>query len=468
MKLYPHQDKFIGNIRAALKLHRKVLMVAPTGFGKSTLISEMFKGIFAKGKIAWFVIHRVELREQVEKILKAADIPYGLVIAGNEYDPSKNIQICMVQTLKNRIGLMKQPNLVFFDEAHISCSATYLNILKLLPHAYIIGGTATARRTDRRPLREIYDTMVVSEDTRWLIDNGYLSKYKIFRPPLPKTDKIKVRGDDYDKVELARALDGTSITGDSLQHYQDHARDKKFIIFDYSVKASREGAELFTAAGFPCRHVDADTPKKERKEILDSFRRGELMGLSNYSLFCEGVDIPDIECVILKRPTKSIIVYRQSIGRGLRKTNDDKTLIILDHANASKEHGLPDDYVEWTLDGSTKKLQPKITPTRTCSGCYAVLPIATQICPDCGFVFETKEREVNFVDGALVEVDIEQMRIDEARRHRHLDIAQAKSYKDFIEIGKKCGYEKGWAYHAWTSKRDKIRKPNTGGNPFIV
>lgn len=455
MKLYQHQDRFMAKLRAALKKYRKILAVAPTGFGKSTIIAEMFAAIYEKGNSAWFIIHRVELREQVEKILQRAGVPYGLVVAGVKYDPTKDIQICMAQTLKNRIGLMKKPKLVFLDEAHISCSNTYKKILSHLPDAYVIGGTATPQRTDRKPMGEIYENLVLSEDTRWLIEHGYLSKYKLFRPTKLSLGDVEIKRGDYDQKQLAINLDKSKITGDSLEHYIKLSKGKKFIIFDYSVKASRESAILFTDAGFPCMHVDADTPKDERKSALERFRNGELMGLSNYALFTEGVDIPDIECVILKRPTKSIIVYRQSVGRGLRKTHDEKILTILDHAGASLEHGLPCDEIEWSLDGKKKKTGPGITPTKTCMECFAVVRAGAGHCQECGAVFEKIERTIEVVDGALEEVDI-----IEARKHRKALINKAETLKDFQRIARQLNYKSGWAFHEFRRKQQRSTNPS--------
>ncbi len=460
MKLYPHQEIFMDKIRKAMRSHKRIFMQAPTGYGKSTLISYMFKSIFEKGKIAWFVIHRVELREQVEEILKKADVPYGLIIAGEDYDPTKNIQICMVQSLKNRIKFMKTPDLVFFDEAHLSCSPTYKKVLEFIPNTFIIGGSATPRRTDRRPLKEMYETLICSEDVRWLIDNNFLSKYKLYRPSNINLSGVHIKRGDYDQVELAETLDKSSIMGDSLEHYISLARGKKFLIFDYSVKASKRSAELFTAAGFPCVHVDADTPKKERRDALARFRGGELVGLSNYALFCEGVDIPDIECVILKRPTKSIIVYRQSVGRGMRKTRDDKVLIILDHASASVENGFPDEPIEWSLEGKTKKSE-RILTSKTCPGCFeALLHIPTckdcgwAFCPGCGHLFAKIERKMKFVEGTLQEVDTTIPRLQKPNYPVHW-FKNAFTLEDHKKVAEQHGKKPGWGWYVWKDRKKR-------------
>lgn len=454
-KLYPHQEVFMDKIRALLKKFKRIVMVAPTGYGKSTLITEMFKGIYERGHDAWFVIHRVELREQVEKILQKANIPYGLIIAGTKYDPTKKIQICMAMTLVNRIGMMKKPKLVFLDEAHISCSNTYKKILAQLPDSYIIGGTATPRRTDRRPMRELYQEMICSEDTHWLIENGYLSKYKLYRPSVIDISGVHMQGGDYNKKELATALDKSTITGDALEHYIKLAKGKKFIIFDYSVEASHDTAKLFTDAGFPCEHVDGETPKEQRKLALERFRNGDLAGLSNYGLFCEGVDIPDIECVIQKRPTKSIIIWRQSVGRGLRKTHDDKCLIILDHAGNSLEHGLPDASVEWSLDGRAKKSE-SVPPTRTCGNCFVVMSISVSLCPECGYQNPTNSRKmsVDYKEGELVEAEQVHAPL-EPPTYPEIWFKGAFTLREHKAIAEKHGKKPGWGWYVWKDRKKR-------------
>jgi DNA repair protein RadD len=452
--LRPYQQKIIEDTRHAFLTHRSVLIQSPTGSGKTATTAEMLRLASLKGKRSWFIVHRMELVKQSAIAFHNAGIKVGIVAAGFPEAKKMPVQVCSIQTLARRHTKLQKPDFICWDECHHIAASSYEKIYSAYKDQYHIGLTATPARTDGSGLDKFFSHMVRGPEVSWLIDNGYLSKYRLFAPSAIKTDGMHTKMGDFVKSELTLAADKPSITGDAIKHYQKLCHGKRAIVFCVSVEHSKHVTAQFVANGIPAEHVDGETEKELRDGAMKRFQSGETLVLVNVELFGEGVDVPCIEAVLLLRPTMSLGLHLQQIGRGLRAFPGKETAYILDHAGNAMRHGLPDDTREWSLKGidKNKKSQEKSPSVRICPSCFAAQRSGELKCRFCGHKFEIKYRKVDQQQGELQEIDI-----IKARRTRFAEQGRAESLQDLIALGKKRGYKfpHRWAHFVLQSRKHK-------------
>lgn len=429
--LRDYQHELIHDIRTQLRKHNSVLAVAPTGTGKTATASEMLGNVVKKNKRAFFIVHRQELIEQSSIAFAKADIPHGFVCAGEPINPFVPIHICSIDTLKNRMERLANPDLMVFDEAHHTAAAGWRRVFDSYPDAKKVGLTATPCRLDGQGLGEIFNSMVKSKSVRWFIENGYLSPYKLFSVPLDITG-VKTKFGDFVKKDIEELMDNQTIVGNAIQHYRELAYNKQGVAFCVSIAHSKHVADQFNAAGYTAAHIDGEMKKDERARIIDDFRQGKIRILTNVDLVGEGFDLPALEVSILLRPTKSLSLYLQQVGRALRPFPGKTHAVIIDHAGNYHRHGAPDEERNWQL-GMTKTAQQSSEgkiPTRVCAKCYHVhRPQPT--CPACGLVYEAEGRILKEIDGKLIEITPQDIiKTTDFRDH------PARTIDALIEMGK--------------------------------
>jgi superfamily II DNA or RNA helicase len=176
---------------------------------------------------------------------------------------------------------------------------------------------------------------------------------------------------------------------------------------------------------------------------------GVLKALFSCEIVSEGTDIPSVAGVQLFRPTDSLSLYLQQVGRGLRKCDGKPYAVVLDHVGNSHRHGLPTDDREWSLEGKAGRQGGEKAPSvKVCPACFAAMPSARQTCPDCGHQFTPERRELQHVEGELVEVQ---------RREAKREQGAAQTLEDLIQIGKRRGMKnpRGWARHVLAARQAK-------------
>jgi len=450
--LFPDQQETLDRVRDSFRRgNRSVLLVAPPGFGKTIIGAEVVRGAAERKNSSWFLNHRRELIHQTSKSFYEQGIEHGTVIAGSVGDPDMLIQVASVQTIVRRLDKFRSPDLILPDECHHVASKTWSKILDENPESKVLGLTGTPWRLDGKGLGHWFDDMVEGPSTRWLIDNGRLTPFRLFAPYLPDMSGVKTLAGDYEKSSLAAAMDKPSITGDAVAHYQKLASGKRFIAFCCSIEHSKHVAAQFNASGIPTVHVDGYMSDDERDRAFEMFRSGEVLGITNVDLVGEGVDVPALECVILLRPTKSMSNYLQSSMRPMRVADGKADCIILDHAGNSLIHGLPDDDREWSLDDREKKKRaaPSEVPIRQCKECFYVYRPAPR-CPQCGHAAPAAPRIVETVEGTLEEV----RRVEAvAKAKKRQEQGSAQTLEDLQRIGRERGYRSGWAMNIWNARQ---------------
>lgn len=451
LQLRPYQTDLVSQARASLRQGtRRLLIQSPTGSGKTCLVAHMLAGAAAKGKRAWFVVHRKELLQQaVETFVTAADLHTGIIAAGYPSDAAAPVQVCSVGSLKRRIGKVQPPDLIVFDECHHVPSASWSNISKALPHAHQIGLTATPQRLDGKGLGQYFDVLLLGPTVATLIEQGYLSPYRLFAPSSIDTSAVRHVAGDFNKAEVATVMGASTVVGDAVETYQRHVAGGRALVFVWSLDASRKLADAFTAAGIAAAHVDGETPDDERRWAMAAFRAGDLRVICNVDLFGEGLDVPAVDAVFLLRPTDSLGLYLQQCGRGLRPSPGKVSVQIFDHVGNWTRHGLPDEARAWSLEGKPKK--PKEAPGgRRCALCFAVSPAGSIECVVCHALFPIKARKIQQRAGELVEADIDALRAHTKQLER-----SCLTLQDWQDLAKRLGYKPGWAFYRWTASRSR-------------
>lgn len=458
ISLRPYQLDGVEEIRQAFREgHRRALFVLPTGGGKTLTFSYIAREAAAKGKKVTICMHRRELvRQTIDKL----GYRHGVISAGFHSRPAEAIQIASVQTWVNRFDRTPKPDLVIIDEAHHSKAGTWLQVINQFPDALLLGVTATPIRMDKSGLGDIYTKMIVGPSISDLVAQGHLAPPLVYAPSQPDLAGVKSQYGDFVKKALMAAVDKPKITGDAVAHYHRHAHNKPAIAFCVSVAHAEHVAETFRRAGYNAASVDGKLEQRERDQRIADLANGRLHVLTSCDLISEGVDVPVVAAGILLRPTQSLGLYMQQVGRILRPSPGKDHALILDHAGNCLRHGLPDQDRDWQLLTSANKAsaagESNGPPIRQCPQCYNV-HITAPACPRCGHVYTAQEREIAQVDGDLVQVSREQIEAEKQRAkfERRREIAQCDTYEALAEYGRKNGYKPGWARIIWESRASR-------------
>lgn len=466
IQLRNYQESMISGARQALRCHKSILLQAPTGAGKTVLASFMIGQTAARSESAWFMCHRAELVDGTSKTFTKFGIRHGVICAGYPGDLRERVQVCSIDTLKGRLAMLRPPRLAVIDECHHAGAAGWTKIVEWLRAAgtLIVGLSATPKRLDGRGLDDLFDFLVPGPQVSWLIENGHLSQYRVFAPSIPDMKGVRRSMGDFSRSEAAEKMDKPKLTGNIITHWSKHAEGLRTVAFAVNVAHSNHLAESFCAAGIPAAHLDGGTPKAERKRIIADYAEGRIQVLTNVDLFGEGFDLSSIaqrdvtiDAVIQARPTQSLSLHLQQVGRALRP-QPGKVAVILDHAGNAMRHGLPDDEREWSLEGEDRKKKAandnEAPPPHICIQCFnAIKRPLPPACPHCGKRLQTEAKEIEVADGELVELgETEKAQL---RRIRAKEQADAKTLEQLVALGQRRGYKSAttWAQKVYASRR---------------
>ena len=418
---------------------RNCLGVLPTGGGKTFVFSRIASLV---GMAVCAIAHRGELVTQISAALAREGVRHRIVgpaalarqctaahldeLKRDFVEPNARIVVAGVDTLIKTSpseAWLQQIGLWIQDEAHhVLQDNKWGKAAKLFPNARGLGVTATPIRADGKGLGKhadgLFEEMFVGPTMRELIDQGYLTDYKIYAPPndLDLSSVAISAGGDFNHDQVAAARKKSRITGDVVQHYLRLARGKRGVTFDTDVESATKTAQAFREAGVPAEVVHGGTPAAIRADVLRRFARGEILQLVNVDLFGEGFDLPAIEVVSFARPTMSFALFAQQFGRALRILAGKSWAIIIDHVGNTLRHGLPDAARVWSLDRRERRGSSRpndIIPTRVCLNvaCNGVYERVHPSCPYCGHTPVPAGRSSpELVDGDLTELDAETLR----------------------------------------------------------
>lgn len=448
MKLRPYQQSGAADITAAIAAGERPLYVLPTGGGKTVLFCHLAANYQARVCI---LMHRAELIEQTSRAL--GDTPHGIIQANRPPNPHARIQLASVQTLVRRLARY-QFDFVIVDECHHTTANTYQTILSAYPAAALLGVTATPCRTDGTGLRDAgYTTLILGPSVTELTAAGYLTPAQVYAPAAVDLSGVHTARGDYVRGELAAVMDKPAITGNAIAHYHRYAPGQPAIAFCVSVAHAEHTAAEFRAAGYAAASIDGRMTPIERRRLINALGNGSLNVLTSCDLISEGVDVPVVSCGIMLRPTQSMALWLQQIGRCLRPAPGKTHAVILDHVGNTLRHGLPDAPMAWNLDSAKRKpraADPDDAPVRICLSCYrAHAPRPT--CPYCGFEYPARPREIQQVDGELCLLEAAWA----AARPILPGESAARTLEDFQRLAEERGYKPGWAFHRWQARQRK-------------
>ena len=463
INLRDYQQHLVNAVRDAYRKGRRApLVVLPTGGGKTTIFAYVTSQAAQKNNCVFLLCHRAELVKQISMTLAKFGCVHRVIAPqpiinqcqaehyktlGKQYIGVSRVYVASVQTLIKRLDKVQDtPDLIVIDEAHhLTTDSTYGKVIAAYPNAKLLPVTATPCRLDGKGLGinqgGLADDIIIGETMDNLIKNGYLSPYRAYCPPNNiDLSNVKKTAGDYNKGQLADAMDKPTITGDAVKHYTKLANGKRAIVFCVSVNHAQHVSESFNLCGINSESLDGTMTPEQRDATIKRFESGQTLVLTSCDVVNEGFDLPAIEVAILLRPTQSLSLYLQQVGRSLRTFSGKKEAIILDHVGNIQRHGLPDADREWSLDGIKKKQRQKNNEPdvniQTCKKCYSIFEKRLTACPSC---FEPvpvpKGRELKHEDGELIEVDPLVMRAQQKKEQ-----SQAKTYDELLELAIKRGY----------------------------
>ncbi len=475
--LRAYQVKGVDGIEAARAAgNRRILFVLPTGGGKTSVAAHLIHKATERAWWTYFLAHREELINQCSRRLDDQSIPHGIIKSGNKRVNSHPVQVASVATLVNRIRPKEDapPNLLevgykcdlmIIDEAHRALASTYIECVQAFPDSMVLGLTATPVRSDGRGLGDLFDSIVVCSSPSELTEMGYLVPSRAYTTPLePDLTKVKIKMGEYDKKQLEEIMNNAKLIGDVYTQWKLHGGDRQTVIFASSLAHGQEILKKFQDNGENFRYLDGETPTEERAAMLADLEAYRIRGVINMGVLTEGWDCPPVGCVQIVRPTKSLALYLQMAGRGLRPLPGEdgwprerwherkkRDCILIDHGGNIMRHGLPTEDREWTLEGEKVKERPNL---KTCFKCKAVHD--KQKCPECGHVNQkpqkilTPEESQYVADIAeAVEADLEEVDLEKILARRNGEI---EFFKKCVEEQTSRGFKPGYAKKMFMQK----------------
>lgn len=405
MLLRPRQKQFVERSIHALDEHGNTLAVAPTGAGKTIMLSavtgrmigEPAKGTSGK---ACVLAHRDELTGQnLNKFGRVNPQLTTSIVDAKEKSWRGQVTFAMVPTLARKDNLDQMPaiDLLVIDEAHHAAADSYRRIIDAALHrnpmCRIYGVTATPNRGDKRGLRPVFSNVADQIRIGELIASGHLVSPRTFVIDVGVQDELtKVRrtADDFDMAEVDAIMNRSPVTEAVIRHWREKAGERQTVVFCSTINHARNVTDAFNAAGVAAGFIHGEMADAERKATLAAYAGGKLRVIVNVAVLTEGWDHPPTSCVVLLRPSSYKSTMIQMVGRGLRTVSPEEhpgviktDCIVLDFGTSTLLHGSLEQDVD--LNGREPGDE---APTKDCPECGAMVPLATTECPLCGHVWE--------------------------------------------------------------------------------
>jgi DNA repair protein RadD len=476
--LRDYQQVAINTLREMVSAgFRRILVVGPTGMGKMVVLSAIIK---TSTLPVIFVCHRQELIDGAARELAALGVTNVGVIRGDDdrFNPSASIQLCSIQTLARREKpFAGKKVLVLIDESHRSLSESYVTHIFGGPWevgSIFLGFTATPTRLDGKPLGELYEQLLIVADYATLIKRGFIAAPDCYSAPLtPDLSGVGVLGGDYEEGALGEVMRRQELVGNIVEHWlklahlhavydaKGHRVPMRFaegprrptFCFAVNIAHSHAICEQFERAGVRVAHLDGKTPEDQRRAMLRDLASGTIEIVSNCMVLLEGVDVPEAKCVIHARPTKSLVLWRQSVGRILRPWcaecrtacsvpgHHSVVPLLLDHGNSYAEHGPPHDDYAWSLKARSGRRKTAMSG-KLCPKCFAYVNVVRIFCPFCSYEFPAPDPQ------SLPQ----QTDVQLALRDSTPEQAKRELFDKMVLLARSRGYKPGFASAKYKEK----------------
>lgn len=400
-ELRPHQAKAIDQLRHSLAQgNKRIVLQAPTGFGKTLTAAKIVQGAMNKGNKCLFTAPAISLINQtIDAFLLEGITDVGAMQANNpRTNPLAQVQIASVQTLDRRET--PQAQVILIDEAHVRHKVVE-RMMQEKPNAVFIGLSATPWA---KGMGLAWQDLVTPCTIADLIEGGYLSRFRVFAPDVPDMSGVKITAGDYNEAQTAEIMEGKALCASVVSTWLEKGEDRPTFCFGASCAHAQTLAAQFEKAGIAAGYCDAFTDAVEMQHLERQFRSGEIRVMCSVRKMTTGIDWP-VSCIIDAAPTKSEMLHVQKIGRGLRVNPGTEDLLVLDHAGNTLRLGLVTDIAYTELDktpaGEKQEKKPKAEKLpKECANCGALHVGKT--CPYCGH--ERKPQAgIEEHDGELIE-----------------------------------------------------------------
>ncbi|MEP0872857.1 DEAD/DEAH box helicase [Trichocoleus desertorum AS-A10] len=407
MTLRPYQARVKEEVyRTNDSLIDRILVVAPTGAGKTIIFCSLIADAVAKGQRVLIVVHRDVLIKQTHEKLRRFGIDCGFIKAGWAENRDALVQIASIQTLPRRHWWKEfKADIVILDEAHVTAWAAVVERMMdcIYPNSTYLGFTATPWRLSKKEgMGDRFNALVAAPMPHQLMDSGYLVKPSYYALPQADLKGVRTLAGDFAESDLSVACDRPELIKRAVDEWFRLAEGRQTLAFTVSISHSLHLCEAFQAAGISAAHVDGTTPIPVRNRIYEMLAAGEILVVTSCAALQEGFDVPSVSAVLLCRPTKSKALYFQQIGRGLRISPETgKTdCIVLDQAGNVRQFGFVEDLKQVSLEEGRDV--SGVAPTKVCpkdehdhlghEGCGAILSTFEMRCRHCGYQFPVKEK----------------------------------------------------------------------------
>lgn len=441
INLRHYQKQVIADIYSQIRAgEKRILTFAPTGAGKTIISAQIIQHITQKQKKVLFLVHRDILVAQTYEKLQKFGLTCGFIKSGWEENRDELIQIASVQTLGFREWWHTlKTDVVMLDEAHITGFSTIVKRMmsEIFPDSIYIGLTATPFRLSKKEgIGDVFEALVCAPMPNDLINQGYLVKPSYHGVTEADLKNVPTKNGEFDKAKLAIACNQPELIEQIVQEYIRLAKGRRAIAFAVDVAHSKNIAAAFNGVGIKAGHVDGTTPIKERNRIYAQLAKGEIMVLSSCMALTEGFDVPSVNAVLLCRPTQSLALYLQMIGRGLRLSPETEKIdcLVIDQSGNVGRHGFVEDLKNVSLEEGEDGNSSGMAPTKTCpleeGGCGKIIYAFYQKCPSCQHNFEIKKITVALGLKRLI---------------REEDIERIQYYRQLLKTAFDRAYSPGWA-----------------------
>lgn len=401
MLLRPRQKVFVERSVSALGEHGNTLGVAPTGAGKTVMLSAVAGSMIGNTDAkACVLAHRDELTDQNRsKFARVNPNITTSVVDATDKSWDGQVTFAMVPTLARPANLDAMPalDLLVIDEAHHAVASSYRRIidhaLRRNPMCRVYGVTATPSRGDRKGLRDVFSNVADQIRVRELIASGHLVPPRTFVLDVGVQDdlgKVRRTAEDFDMAAVDAIMNKVPVTEAIIRHWKEKAGDRQTVVFASTVAHSRNVAEAFRAEGVAAGVVEGDMPTADREAVLTAYGAGRLRVVVNVAVLTEGWDHPPTSCVVLLRPSSYKSTLIQMVGRGLRTVSPEEhpgvvktDCVVLDFGTSTRIHGSLEQDV--TLEHREREDAGE-APTKTCPSCSGTVPLFALDCPLCGEV----------------------------------------------------------------------------------
>ena len=456
--LFPHQQAIIDELRDGfMSGHKRIMLAAATGLGKTVIASHIALKAKRYDKRVLFVVHLKALVQQAVDHFSGLGLHVGVLQGDNTaFTRDDDVIIASIHTIRSR-GAPDWCELVIIDEAHVLYQA-HIDLMKSWNALPFIGLSATPLRPD---LGKYFDGLVRGPSIDWLTEEGFLVPARAYCPAADQLRIIRegvatrkgIGGTDFNESQLGDVMNNKALIADIVTTWQRHGEGRQTLVFAVNKAHSRAIVDDFNSEGIPAAHIEDRTPDFERKELVDAFTTGDIRVLCSVGVLAIGFDSPIASCVILARPTKSLALHLQQVGRGIRRCEGKSDCILLDHSGNIIEHGLPvhfevPDLETGDREQSSASSQKAAKNLSICKACGYILEPEWHSCPSCGTDRPQRKNYVETVDGDLHEYGSEPKDVVDSYEKR------LSWYLGFVHFGMSRGYKnpRGWAYHQYLAK----------------